>query len=85
MSNHMGGKTGLIRKFDVERLTPSSRGIDHDQCEYFVLDPKHDPMARQILSDYAQLADQVGEKELASDIFQWLSDLCREDLNSNGR
>ena len=36
---------GLLAKFKVERLTPSSRGIDHTGCRYFVLDITHDPHA----------------------------------------
>lgn len=45
---------GLIRKFKVERLTPSSRGIDHDDCQYFVLDITHDPHARNAALAYAE-------------------------------
>jgi len=75
---------GLIAKFDVKRLVPSSRGIDHTNCEYFVLDPRHDPMARQMLGEYALLADQIGEKLLAADLFQWLARLSREEAMSNG-
>lgn len=71
--------TGLVEKFKVERIIPSSRGIDHSECEYFVLDPKHDPIARGCLVEYGRIADQVGEKKLAADIFQWLSDLAGEE------
>lgn len=80
----MGGREGLINKFAVERLTPSSRGIDHSECEYFVLDPEHDPIARQLLADYAAMTDQVGDKPLAADLFQWLADLSRKEANKNG-
>jgi hypothetical protein len=75
---------GLIHKFHVERLVPSSRGIDHSECQYFVLDPEHDPLARQLLSEYAMLADQIGEKKLAADMFQWLADLSGKEANRNG-
>lgn len=44
---------GLMRKFKVERLTPSSRGINHDRCQYFVLDISHDPHARNAALAYA--------------------------------
>lgn len=44
---------GLMRKFKVERLTPSSRGIDHNDCHYFVLDITHDPHARDAALAYA--------------------------------
>jgi hypothetical protein len=49
---------GLIRKFKVERLTPSSRGITHDGCQYFVLDITHDPYARVAALAYAKACDQ---------------------------
>jgi len=45
---------GLMRKFKVERLTPSSRGINHDACQYFVLDIDHDRHARAAALAYAQ-------------------------------
>jgi len=45
---------GIMRKFKVERLTPSSRGINHDHCHYFVLDIDHDPHARTAASAYAE-------------------------------
>jgi hypothetical protein len=44
---------GLVAKFKVERLTPSSRGIDHGHCQYFVLDITHDPYARSAALAYA--------------------------------
>ena len=44
---------GLFAKFRVERLTPSSRGIDHTDCRYFVLDITHDPHALPAALAYA--------------------------------
>ena len=44
---------GLFAKFKVERLTPSSRGINHDACRYFVLDITHDPHALPAAVAYA--------------------------------
>jgi len=44
---------GLFAKFRVERLTPSSRGIDHTGCRYFVLDITHDPHALPAALAYA--------------------------------
>lgn len=82
-SSHLGGSSGLIEKFRVERVVPSSRGVDHTNCEYFVLDPKHDPIARACLVEYARTADEVGDKQLAADIYQWLSDLCRMEKLSD--
>lgn len=43
----------ILRKFKVERLAPSSRGIDHTDCRYFVLDISHDPHARNAALAYA--------------------------------
>ena len=43
-----------MRKFKVERLTPSSRGINHVACQYFVLDIDHDAHARVAVLAYAQ-------------------------------
>jgi len=44
---------GLFAKFKVERLTQSSRGINHDACRYFVLDITHDPHALPAALAYA--------------------------------
>jgi hypothetical protein len=44
---------GLFAKFRVERLTSSSRGIDHTDCRYFVLDITHDPHALPAALTYA--------------------------------
>ena len=60
---------GLLAKFEVTRLTPSTRGIDHTNCFYFVLDPEHDPLAFQVLHDYAALASQHGYLNLAEDLW----------------
>lgn len=72
-------KGGLNRKFKVDRLAPSSRGIDHTKCDYFVLDPLHDPVARQALIHYASLVDQVGDHKFAADLFAWLAQLIDTD------
>ena len=44
---------GLFAKFHVERLRPSSRGIVHNGCRYFVLDITHDPHALAAALAYA--------------------------------
>jgi len=44
---------GLFAKFHVERLRPSSRGIVHNDCRYFVLDITHDPHALAAALAYA--------------------------------
>lgn len=66
---------GLREKFRVERTAPSSRGIDHSDCQYFVLDPKHDPGARFALRAYKAWARKHGEAALAEDLDAWLHQL----------
>jgi hypothetical protein len=73
------GEHGLVQKFKVERLIPSSRGIDHSGCEYFVLDPAHDPLAYACLVEYARTAAQTGQHQLAADTFRWLADLAEQE------
>jgi hypothetical protein len=63
---------GLEPKFIVERIKPSSRGIDHSSCRYFVLDPQHDPLAAEALAYYARLAEAHGDLALAEDLDDWL-------------
>lgn len=72
---------GLTQKFKVERLTESSRGVDHGQCSYFVLDPQHDPLAERALSYYAALADDVGKSDLAADLRDWGKQIRRAREN----
>lgn len=70
----MSKKTdGLHAKFRVERITESSRGIDHSGCRYFVLDPQHDDMAYAALAYYAEIARAQGYVPLADDLDQWLT------------
>ena len=54
--HHMGDKTrGLYQKFVVTRTDGSSApGGKHEGCEYFVLDPAHDPHAKAALLAYAE-------------------------------
>lgn len=50
-------EAGLFRKFKVERtLDPEGK---HDGCRYFVLDPQHDPIAREVLRSYAEIANRL--------------------------
>ena len=66
---------GIYPKFSVRRLHPSSRGIDHTDCFYFVLDPEHDPAAREALTAYAAAAAREGYYALAEDIRKRLDQL----------
>lgn len=57
---------GLYQKYTVERLAdPRGR---HDECEYFVLDLTHDPLARHAAEQYAYLASKHGYKTLATEL-----------------
>lgn len=58
---------GIMRKFKVERLMPSSRGINHDDCQYFVLDLDHDPHARTAALAYAESCE-TAYPNLATDL-----------------
>jgi hypothetical protein len=76
----MGNKDeGLTGKFRVERLTPSTRGIDHTGCRYFVLDPQHDPSALFALTRYSHHARAEGYAALADDLDEWLAGILRGD------
>jgi hypothetical protein len=74
-------RPGLIGKFHVERVAPSSRGIDHADCRYFVLDPQHDPFAWDALSVYAE-ACRVKEPALAVDLRRWLAAILNDGAAS---
>lgn len=48
-------KRGLYAKYEVRRLDdPSGK---HNECDYFVLDPKHDKFAKAALQAYADAAE----------------------------
>lgn len=64
----------LEQRYRVEKVNdPTGR---HDECRYFVLDPKHDPHAAAALLAYAAAVGGT----LASEIRSWLSSLyyCQE-------
>lgn len=65
---------GMYEKFSVTRLTPSSRGIDHSGCVYYVLDLTHDPAAAGAMEAYAE-AVRDSHPRLAEDISRTLADL----------
>jgi hypothetical protein len=63
-------KRGLYPKYQVERINdPVAK---HAGCRYFVLDPQHDPIARDALALYAARAERDGYRELARDLHKWL-------------
>ena len=63
----MNHTVGIYPKFKVERLTSSSRGINHDHCQYFVLDITHDPHALAAASAYADSCE-AERPNLAADL-----------------
>lgn len=61
---------GLEARYRVEKINdPSGK---HDDCRYFVLDPKHDPLAIEALTFYAGLARGAGLLELARGLAEWI-------------
>lgn len=61
---------GLLHKYDARRVSdPEGK---HDDCRYFVLDPQHDPIAREALRFYARRAGSEGYHALASDLVEWV-------------
>jgi hypothetical protein len=66
----MGDKNrGLYGKFRVERIDgQSAPGKKHDNCDYFVLDITHDPLAVHALRAYADAAEAAGYEKLAADL-----------------
>lgn len=73
---------GLIGKYRVERVSdPAGK---HADCGYFVLDPKHDPLARIALLAYATEAAEAGYDTLANDLRGWIAVLAVERQNACG-
>jgi hypothetical protein len=70
---------GLHQKYRIERL--GDMAGKHDKCRYFVLDPRHDPLAREVLMIYATKAEAQGNTELAADIYAWIRE---EDKRESG-
>lgn len=62
--------TGLLGKYEVRRRFDPTR--KHVDCRYFVLDPQHDPLAREALRRYAQVATGAGYHLLAGDLRAWV-------------
>jgi hypothetical protein len=60
---------GLYQKFNVSRTDGSSkRGGKHYECQYFVLDLSHDPLALPAIEAYAKAAGRAGYQVLADDL-----------------
>lgn len=74
---------GLEERYEVTRLTPSSRGIVHEGCEYFVLDLTHDPIARMAARVYAVRAGAMGYTKLSLELRAKVRDLTERAIHRN--
>lgn len=61
-------QVGVYRKYYVERLNDEQG--KHKHCDYFVLDPRHDPFAIEALRAYAK-ACKDEYPLLANDLERW--------------
>lgn len=68
---------GIIPKYRVERIN-DIKG-KHSLCSVFVLDPQHDPLARDALLCYAEQARDAGYEVLAADLEEWVGQCGRAD------
>jgi len=60
---------GLYRKYRVQRSDGRDKPDDkHSDCQYFVLDLTHDPLARLAANHYADKAEHDGWLLLADDL-----------------
>jgi hypothetical protein len=67
---------GLHEKYSLTRLEdPQGK---HADCRYFVLDPKHDLIARYALATYAEEAERQGYAPLAAELHEWMDSLNTE-------
>lgn len=68
---------GMHEKYRVEKIEdPAGK---HDGCRYFVLDPQHDPIARDVLAIYARRAGDEGNEALEMELVGWLDNLWGGD------
>mgnify|MGYP006346686597 CR=1 FL=1 len=63
---------GLETRYLVRRLRDVAG--KHGNCRYFVLDPQHDPIARQALATYAD-AVATSHPALSRDLWRWLGEV----------
>lgn len=70
MTTDSDTERGLYHKYDVRRVNdPEGK---HDECWYFVLDPRHDEHARHALAAYADSCEDA-YPYLAHDLRRLLS------------
>lgn len=72
----MSDKKGIEVRYTVKKKNdPTGK---HDTCQYFVLDPLHDPLARGALMSYATAAEKE-YPELAKELRAWVNQLNKQD------
>lgn len=72
-------RRGLYNRYEVTRLNdPDDK---HADCRYFVLDPKHDPIARDVLALYADRTRRDGNEALAKSLYDWHDQIVMEEDN----
>ena len=59
-------QTGLEKRYMVERINDPDG--THNNCDFFVLDLRHDPLARDSALDYAERALAAGYNQLSYDL-----------------
>jgi hypothetical protein len=70
---------GLYGKYRVERISdPTGK---HADCRCFVLDPQHDPIAREALAHYSHLANARGFIPLSNDLDAWLRSVAASPVD----
>lgn len=74
------GQRGLEPRYEVIKLhDPEGK---HEGCRYFVLDPKHDKVARAALSSYATRTRLEGNEQLYMDLMDWLQEIEDNELRA---
>lgn len=68
---------GLEERYEVTRLGDQTG--KHDECFFFVLDPKHDPIAVRVLEQYIALAKEADYRVLANDLNRKLTEIRLEE------
>jgi hypothetical protein len=66
----------LAQKFRVERVDPGAQSR-HPDCEHFVLDLRHDKVARVAARVYASVV-ALSDPELAKNLRAWVLEIERD-------
>ena len=64
------GTNGLCNRYEVRKVSdPTGK---HKDCKYLVLDPQHDPIAREAIRLYA---GRTWNLQLSNDLNDWLNEI----------